>query len=84
MTIFYWPCRVTHDGKGEHRVTPFNLEGCDGIGSSLEEATEAARTALLEYLKAQGRELIVPPIVALDEVELERGEVIRVEVNLSG
>lgn len=83
LSTFYWPCRVSSDGNGEYCVSPLATAGCDGTGSSLEEAIEAARQALLDYLKAKSGELVVPPAVALDAVELQRGEVMRVEVNLS-
>lgn len=83
LLTYYWPCRVARDGNGHYRISPFAIMGCDGTGASVEEATEAARAALVIHLKSRSGYCIVPPMFALEPDELLRGEVVRIQIDLS-
>lgn len=83
MLTYFWPCRVARDGNGHYRISPFAIEGCDGTGTSVEEATEAARAALVKHLKSRNGYSIVPPMFDLEPDELQRGEVVRIQIDLS-
>lgn len=83
MVSISWPCRVAQDLRGNYRVVPFQITGCEGAGDSLEGAREAAQAAVTKHLQARAGDFIVPPIVVMDPEEIVQGRLIQIQVEVA-
>lgn len=73
---------MARGSNGQYRVSPLHLAECEGVGTTLKEATEAAYAALLNYLKMRRDDFIFPPMDTLDPEELAQGKAIRIDIQL--
>lgn len=73
---------MARDSEGQYLIYPLHLAECVGVGATLEEATEAAQAALLDYLKTGNDDIIFPPIDSLDPEELAEGNAVRIEIRM--
>jgi hypothetical protein len=79
--IYSWACRVALDAKGRYHVIPCNRPDCEGVGRSVEEAKAAAARAMAVELNAAAG-LVLPPAQMLDPHDIERGDVVRLEIEI--
>jgi predicted RNase H-like HicB family nuclease len=75
-----WPARIESGRDGLYHVFPVRLPDCECAAPTREEAILAAQRAIQAHFVAQ--QIVLPPLETLSMDALEKGDLVRIEIEM--